>query len=68
MMELPVRTRDSLRQLIAIIERDNARLRAIIDTAADVMDVPDGWQFDIARVAFVPPESATDTQKETPGA
>jgi hypothetical protein len=62
MIELPARTRDSVRQLIASIEKDNARLRAIIDTAADMMDVPDGWQFDIARAAFVAPAAGDVTE------
>jgi hypothetical protein len=48
----------ALRQTIRQIETLNAQLTGAVEALAVAHDVPPGWQFDVAAMAFVPPASA----------
>jgi hypothetical protein len=48
----------ALRQMLEEIKALNAQVTGAVNALAVALDVPPGWQFDVAAMAFVPPASA----------
>ena len=55
-ISLPQRTAERLRALLAQRDALDGQIAAIVETAADALGVPAGWQVRDLAVGFQPPQ------------
>lgn len=56
---ISTRAQAQLRELMEAAEKVNGQINTYAAALAAGLDVPEGWQLDVRRMAFVAPEAPT---------